>query len=236
MVNAPSAATVTTRRLIAEDTFELKLRISEPFSFRPGQYIELNLPDLPADPPFRVREFSLVSTPTDPELTIAFRHSSTIYKQALLDPAYDGRLHLRGPHGIFTLPNPITQPIVMIAGGIGIAPFISMLRDLRNRNLTPVVTLLRLESSPKRLAYKSDLQELTEANPHLAVIEQFGRLQTSSQLATLIPHLSPDYQVYIAGPLGMTGQTRTLIRELNIPPLSIHLEEFSGYPAYYEAS
>src|SRR6185312_229587 len=119
------------------------------------QYLELNLPDLPTDPPFRVREFSLVSAPTEPELTIAFRTSSSLYKQALLDPSYEGRLHLRGPHGIFTLNEQAIQPVVLIAGGIGVAPFVSMLRH--GLPMAPV-TLLRLESSPGRLAYGPEIR------------------------------------------------------------------------------
>ena len=227
MVNAPATPTITARRRIADDTVELKMRIDEPFEFFPGQYLELNLPDLPTDPPYRVREFSLVSAPSEPELTIAFRTSDTLYKQALLDPGYEGRLHLRGPHGIFTLDKQATRPIVLIAGGIGVAPFVSMLRH--GVPMAPV-TLLRLESSPGRLAYGPEIQALAKASPNFTVVEQFGRLQDSRQLSTLVPSLAPEAQVLIAGPLGMTGHTRALVRELGIPPLSIKLEEFTGYP------
>jgi len=226
----PIATRVVHRRRIAEDTQELVLELARPLEFQAGQYIAITLPKLPVAPPYRVREFSMVSAPGDPELTIAFRQSDTEYKRAILDPAYTGPIITRGPTGLFTLPSQVNQPLVFIAGGIGVAPFLSMLRQQIHQPASPPVTLLRLESSLGRSAYRRELQELEHAHPSLRVIEHFGRLSSSQQLADLVKSLAPDTQVYIAGPLGMTGHTRALVRELGIMPLSIHMEEFTGYP------
>ncbi|HEY2004618.1 MAG TPA: FAD-dependent oxidoreductase [Candidatus Saccharimonadia bacterium] len=226
----PIATRIIRRRRIAEDTQELALALAQPLEFQPGQYIAITLPNLPVAPPYRVREFSMVSAPGDPELTIAFRESDTAYKQAILDPAYTGPIITRGPTGLFTLPSQITQPLIFIAGGIGVAPFISMLKQLVRQPTTMPITLLRIESSLSRTAYRPELQGLERALPNLNIVEHFGRIATSSQLSGLIPTLTPESQVFIAGPLGMTGHTRTLVREFGVMPLSIHMEEFTGYP------
>lgn len=231
----PIPVHITKRREIADDTYELTLELERPFSFQPGQYIDITLPQLPVDPPYRVREFSLASKPTDPELKIAVRKSGTTYKRALLNPAYIGPVTTRGPIGIFTLPEMPTGPLIFVAGGIGITPFMSMLGHLKDRPIKEPITLLRIESNPARAAYRSDLQNLTRELPNLTIVEQFGRLIDTRQLTSFLPAISSETHFYICGPLGMTGHTRTLVRELGIMPLNIHLEEFTGYPDYHEA-
>lgn len=225
----PIATRIIHRRQVAEDTQELVLELARPLEFQAGQYIAITLPELPVTPPYRVREFSMVSAPGDPKLTIALRESGTEYKRAILDPAYAGPIITRGPTGLFTLPKQTAQSLVFIAGGIGVAPFLSMLKQLAGQRSSQPVTLLRLESSLGRSAYRSELHELERTLPNLKVVEHFGRLASSQQLAGLVPALTPDVQVYIAGPLGMTGHTRALVRELGLMPLSIHMEEFTGY-------
>lgn len=231
----PRPTRIVQRRKIAQSTHELTLELEQPLSFQAGQYIAITLPKLPVDPPYRVREFSLVSSPNDPRPTIALRESDTAYKQALLDPSYNGPVITRGPIGIFTLPQPPTGPLVFIAGGIGIAPFLSMLGHIENQPMDQSITLLRIESDRARAAYRPELQRLVTKLPNLRVVEQFGRLQDSQQLASMLPPLTPETHVYIAGPIGMTGHTRALVRDLGVMPLNIHLEEFNGYSDYHEA-
>ena len=226
----PIPTRIVHRRRIANGTHELTLDLGKPLDFKAGQYIAITLSSLPVDPPYRVREFSLVSAPSESHLTIAFRSSATDYKRAILDPAYAGPIITRGPLGFFTPPPNPSDPHVFIAGGIGIAPFMSILRDIATQPPNQSITLLRIESNPGRSAYRSELGRLVQNIPNLKIIEHFGRLIDSGHLAGLLPNLTANSQVYIAGPLGMTGHTRTIVRELGIHPLHIHLEEFTGYP------
>ena len=97
---------VTRRRQITPTATELTFEAPPGLSFEPGQYLELSVPHRRPDARGTRREFSIVSAPSElPELRIAYRG---------------------GP----VLPSYPAAPVLMVAAGIGVTPFISQLRHL----------------------------------------------------------------------------------------------------------
>ena len=127
---------IKTKNIIAENTLKLTLDISHTnFRFRPGQYLRLGLPSL-ADRPItdQFHAFSIASSSRNHQtLRLIFRLSDSIFKQTINTLQPGNEVIIEGPLGIFTLPHHIKQPIVMLAGGIGVAPFLSILHTLRGR-------------------------------------------------------------------------------------------------------
>ena len=96
-----------------------------------------------------------------------------------------GRLHrhlkvgdvveLRPPGGNFSLPKRSQQPLVLIAGGIGITPFISLLESLQNDPDPPEVWLYSANRSSATQAFAQRLAELAKTLPNLRVVNHFSK-------------------------------------------------------------
>ena len=126
-------ATLTRKELIAEDTYELEFDLGgRTLDFAAGQYCRVALPRLDS-PDRRARGSSPSSTRRRTTgAVITTRMGVTGYKCTLcgLQPGAPVRVEkVKGARAA----RPVTRPLVFVAGGIGIVPFISMLRDLEHR-------------------------------------------------------------------------------------------------------
>lgn len=124
------------RELIARDTYALYLEKPAGFSFIPGQNIDLGLIDQEiTDPNDSARTFSIASAPHEDHLLVLVRMRDNQYKNALRDTSIGTYLTIFGPYGTFGIDNEKMSPVVFIAGGIGITPCLSILRDSYNKKL-----------------------------------------------------------------------------------------------------
>ncbi len=216
------------RKTIAEGTTEITLSIPlelrDTFVWKPGQHIDAVLP-VPryTDERGASRLFSLSSTPQNKEsITFAFRNSGSAWKRHVLEMELGGPIDVTGPFGFFTLPKKIEKPLVFIAGGIGIVPFMSMVRHTRETDLAHQITLLYANNSPEHAAYEPELKTYLGNS----LISHYGPL--SKEILTNTPR-QENTRFYIAGPVGMVALAVKALEESGIPSLSILTEEFTGY-------
>src|ERR1041384_4886391 len=127
--------TLTRSETVAEGTMAFHFAKPAGFKFTAGQSMNVSLIDPPeTDAKGTSRTFSIVSAPYENELVIATRMRDTAFKRVLKAmPA--GRVGLRGPAGMFTLDPADARHAVFLAGGIGVTPFVSMLRDAAHSRL-----------------------------------------------------------------------------------------------------
>src|SRR3990167_5817738 len=119
------------RREVAKGTVMFVFEKPSGFSFKPGQYGGFTLINPPEkDANGITRRFSLLSTPDDDHLAIATRiqSQSHAYKRVLNQLPLGSEIKFAGPTGTFTLHEDSSVPAILLAGGIGIAPFYSMIR------------------------------------------------------------------------------------------------------------
>lgn len=125
---------VTRRRQITPTATELTFEAPPGLSFEPGQYLELSVPHRRPDARGTRREFSIVSAPSElPELRIAYRGgpaARSTFKRRLGHAEPGETLTATGVWGDFVLPSDPAAPVLMVAAGIGVTPFISQLRHL----------------------------------------------------------------------------------------------------------
>lgn len=212
------------------------------FSFKPGQAIDLILMKSPsADVASGRHTFSLVSAPFECALTIATRLRDSAFKRALQALPIGAPATLEGPFGSLTLHGNRARPAVFIAGGIGITPFMSILRQAAQDQLLQRLILLYSNRRPEDAAFLAELQELERYNKNFRLLATMTEMHKSSSpwrggtglidqdlVASVSKELAaPIY--YIAGPPSMVAGLRHTLARAGINDDDVRSEEFYGY-------
>ncbi len=130
------------------------------FQFKAGQSMNVALIDPPeTDAKGNSRACSIVSAPSEDTLAIATRLRDIAFKRVLRTMPEGAKLQLRGPAGQFTLDDGGTGPAVFLAGGIGITPFVSMLRQAAHDGLARKLYLFYSNRRPEDAAFLGELQQ-----------------------------------------------------------------------------
>ena len=133
--------TLRAREDVAEGTMAFHFDKPTGFAFKAGQAVELLIADPAGGANDVGHAFSIVSAPFEGELVIATRMRDSAYKRALKAMRPGAKVRLDGPFGSLTLHNKRARAAVLIAGGIGITPFMSMIRQAAHERLAQPIAL-----------------------------------------------------------------------------------------------
>lgn len=224
----PLRATIITRKEIAKDTIELVLQPSARLAFTAGQYVWIILSRLLfADPKGRRRAFSIASPPQEEKLTFVYRTSPSGYKKTLAELPIGSDVEILGPFGFLTLPAAET-PVVFLAGGTGMTPFLSIIGDLVNQKNLRDLYVLVSNLEEERVFYQEKLNDFISKNPQVRVSTKVGRL-TWDDLKKCPTSESVSW--YIAGPQAFVEGETKLLLEHGILPNQMHFDQFHGIVA-----
>ena len=221
------------RREIAEHTTEFTFEIPESeraaFTWKAGQAIDITYEKMPySDEGGKTRTFSIASSPNHKgEITIATRNSESAWKRSLLEAPLRTTLSGSNPTGQFILPRTSHEPLVFVAGGIGITPFHSLVTYATEEKRSDAITLIYSNRNEGSAAYLSDLRTLVTKNPRFNLIENYGPL-TAELITQKITDI-PGSVFYVAGPPGMVGMVHTELTKAGAKEECILIEEFAGY-------
>jgi glycine betaine catabolism B len=107
------------------------------FNFKPGQFVTLDLP-IHEKPNKRWRSYSIASWPDGSntlELVIVLLEGGLGTTYLFNEMQVGSELTLRGPQGVFTMPEELNKDLFLVCTGTGIAPFRSMVNHIKNHNL-----------------------------------------------------------------------------------------------------
>ena len=221
-------------------TYDFVFRPERRFAFQPGQYMEFTLTHPNPDARGVRRYFTLASSPTEDlvHVGVRFYDNGSTYKRHLLDLHPDQQLLAGQLGGDFTLPTDPEQPVVLIAGGIGITPFRSMLKYLLDHDEQRPVSLLYSERTERDIAYKAVLQDAIRHGVRVVCTLTNQQTPPAAGLRTgpidtaLIRQYGGDLSrtlFYVSGPHGMVTSIRRTLRSMGVPAAHIKTDYFSGY-------
>jgi ferredoxin-NADP reductase/Na+-translocating ferredoxin:NAD+ oxidoreductase RnfD subunit len=219
----------TGRRDLTPTSSELVFAPSHPVRFEAGQYMELNLPHERTDGRGSRRVFSITSAPQDRDtLSFGLRVSEpgSSFKKALLGLKSGATITGTLVGGDFRLPRDPSVPLLLAAGGIGITPFISQLRDVARRGQDRDVVLVYVVRSTEEIAYREELAELGTPvvlfAPHDPADDGVGLparwryagagYPSAEQLTREVPDL-PSRRVYVSGSPLIISHLRAAVRK-----------------------
>ena len=228
------------REEIAEGTMAFHFDKPAGFSFKAGQAVALELTDPPAGDGQSQRTFSLVSAPFENTLVVATRMRDSAFKRALKALPVGARMKLEGPFGDLTLGD-AARPAVFIAGGIGITPFMSMLRQAGQDRSPHRLFLVYSNRRPEDSAFLAELQGLERQNNNFRLLATMTDMNKSArkwdgETGLVDAHLlqrfvgdlaAPIY--YVVGPPAMVGAMQETLKQGGIAAGNIRTEEFYGY-------
>ena len=217
---------------------ELTFDSARPVSFLPGQYLELDVPHARPDARGSRREFSILSAPEDsPRLSIAYREragAESSYKKALARVGAEDVLAVTGVWGDFVLPRHSYAPILMVAAGIGVTPFVSQLRHVRLAGEDRDIVLVYVASDAGELAFREELEAsgvpvivFTRDAPQDLPAHWYwarGVRLDADGLQRVVPDISARH-AYVSGPAGLIAELAPALQQA----ASITTDAFSGY-------
>ncbi len=217
---------------VARGTTAFHFEKPKGFTFVAGQYADLTILD-PAetDQEGNIRTFSIASAPFDPDLVFATRMRDTAFKRQLGKIPEGTALQIDGPYGSFTLHAKKERPAVFIAGGIGITPFMSILRTAGKEKPDRKFYLFYSNHAKNDAAFLDELSRLTEEIPDFTFVPVMSDTEghiTDQTVRKHIEHVDgPVY--YLAGPPAMVAAMRGMLAGMGISEDDIRFEEFAGY-------
>jgi ferredoxin-NADP reductase len=158
--------------------FWIQVNDIESFDFKPGQFVTLDLP-IHEKPAKRLRSYSIASWPDGTnvfELVIVLLEGGAGTHYLFNEVNEGSELTLRGPQGVFTLPDPIEKDLFFICTGTGVAPFRSMAHHVLNYNV-PHGDIYLIFGCRKfsDCLYRNELEELDKKMEGFHYIPTFSR-------------------------------------------------------------
>ena len=230
MVREKIKMPIIRREEIAKDTYEIRFGLKNKIVYSAGQYVVVILDKKITDGTGNRRSFSLSSSPENKKyISTCFRFSDkhSVFKEYLMNIPLGTELEIQGPLGEFVLPKrAIDKDIVLIAGGVGITPIISMIRSATHRKSSQKITLIYTDKSQERMSYYDELVKLDFKNPNFKFVNRFKRLDEDYIRKNCY---LKDSLFYICGAQRMVGGTIKILEKLKVREENIIVENFTGY-------
>jgi ferredoxin-NADP reductase len=205
------------------------------FEFVAGQFVTIRVR---VDGNDVVRCYSISSAPeTRGYLEISVKRQGLVSNtlHATLRPG--SMASLRAPAGVFTYPSGDDRPLLLLGGGIGITPLLSMLRHGLAVEPSRPIALLYSARSEDALAFRKDLRLLAERHPHARIVMAASADARSSDVYPgridegLIRATMPNFAdgvALICGPQPMIDALRALLVSLGMAPEQVRSEIFEA--------
>ncbi|MBK4995393.1 ring-hydroxylating dioxygenase ferredoxin reductase family protein [Pseudomonas sp. S37] len=200
-------------------------------AFLPGQYVNLKVPGSEQS-----RAYSFSSLQKDGEVSFLIRNvPGGLMSSFLTNLAKAGdNMSLAGPLGSFYL-RPIQRPLLLLAGGTGLAPFTAMLEKIAEQGSEHPLHLIYGVTNDFDLVELDRLQALAARIPNFTYSACVANPDSQyPQKGYVTQHIEPrhlnegDVDVYLCGPPPMVEAVSQYVREQGITPANFYYEKFAA--------
>ncbi|UCS92485.1 NO-inducible flavohemoprotein [Echinicola marina] len=211
---------------------------SEVPHFVPGQYIALSV-QIPGEKHLHTRNYSLSDLPAKDSLRISVKKEpgnpvGIVSNFLHTDIVVGDILEIGMPSGEFTLKNS-EKPVVLIAGGVGITPLLSMYKQLNLEDKK--VTLFQCAINSDVQAFRNEIQTISKAQSEYKIVysdptEEDVKVQNFDHRGLLTVDIlqaswpAEGAEVYFCGPKPFMRHVNQLLSEMEISEENIHFEFF----------
>lgn len=229
------------RNQLAPTIFEFVFSHPNKFPFTPGQYLEWTLPHKNSDSRGVRRYFTIASSPNEPEIKLGVKiipDKSSSFKKALLNLKTGDRMTADQLTGDFSLNPNSNNKLIFVAGGIGITPFRSIIKNIVEMGIKKDVVLFYSAADPKEFVYKDIFKQAENFGVKtvfvLGVKEPVKSWtgETGFITESMIKKYVPDFinrKIYLSGPVAMVNNYRNLFTSLGVKNSSIVTDYFPGF-------
>ncbi len=209
-----------------------------PFSYLPGQFLTLTLPV--AEKPIR-RSYTISSSPTQGyycEVTVK-REDNGAGSRYLHDQLKVGdTLQVKAPSGKFVFTGQESNDIVLISGGVGITPMMSIARALTDMCWPGDIYFIAACRDPEHFIFETEIKRLQQEHANLHLFAAMSRLDSDTDgyragrlnkqmLQEWVPDIGSK-RIHICGAPAMMDSTKAMLAELDVPAKNVHSENFGS--------
>jgi predicted ferric reductase len=193
---------------------------------RAGQFLFVRFPgekDLNESHPFTIS-----SAPAEAVLRLTIKASGNFTRELFARLKDGTHAIIEGAYGMFNYKTGGPKQI-WIAGGIGLTPFLSFVRDM-DGNLQHKVDLYYTVRHPEEAIFVNELEAAAAKNPGLKVHIRYSAKEGSLTIEDIVKNAGGNiggYDVYLCGPLPMMQAFEKKLMDLGLPKNNIHYEEFN---------
>jgi ferredoxin-NADP reductase len=203
----------------------------EPLKWKAGQFLHYVLHHEPTDDRGSDRWFTVASAPFEGTVMITTRitdDKGSSFKKALTALNVGESIEISDIDGDFTVEDPQAE-FVFIAGGIGVTPFHSILKEADHQGVQLKATLL-YANRDENIVYKDELESFKSRNPHLAICYCTGQRLDEEAIRKFVSDLTKPI-FYVSGPEPMVESLGKMLEGMGIGKERIRQDFFPGYPA-----
>ncbi len=229
---------LASRRDVAQGTVAFRFGKPDGMRFRAGQTIDLVLPATCGEPQAR-HAFSIASAPYEDHVEVATRMRDSAFKRALGALVPGDKVSGDGPFGSLGLPADPARDVLLVAGGIGVTPFLSILRQASRDGGPRRLCLVYSNRRREEAAYLDELEQLAETVPGFRLVSVMTREPLTRGAgpqghvnATVLGAARAGLHrplCLIAGPPAMVGAVREGLVASGVAEDDVRDEVFFGY-------
>ncbi len=214
------------------ECFSFCFKPQEEITWQAGQFMQFSLPHDNPDDRGIMRFFSICSAPYEKMIMITTRYageSSSTFKKALLSMEKGQNISAFSPQGEFIV-NDLSKSYVLIAGGIGITPFRSILLDLdHGKKLNGLQVFLLYSNRDDIVVFKDEFDIIANNNPTFKVRYIIHPEMCNLDLIKVAVPFYRERIYYISGPPGMVKSIEDSLVSDGFTEEQIKLDYFPGY-------
>lgn len=197
------------------------------FTFKAGDWIDIEF----SNGPLRGgKKYSISSSPTEVDIQITFREGVSEVKRALMNAKTSDELYISQYGNDYDFQLKRNRSSTLIAGGVGVAPFRSMLKEMADNHDKNSVSIIYLNQNENFL-FRSELDTWSMQLQGVSIAyintKDLNRKKREKVISSLVTDKSHNF--YISGPPAMVEANEHLLIDMGVDIRNIRIDSFGGY-------